>query len=159
VYTHIIQGNENHRYEISLTLKKHMRVLLTKNLSPDEGLVNGSQGRIVDFIGYSFEKLPKKKKGLSGSRAGYCQHEIERFSEANDYPDWPVVEFDNGQRRTIYPDCLASEHGLGDPYSLISRTQVPLIAGYAITIHKAQVCHLDSQICAHVPTLLQGYVT
>lgn len=118
-----------------------MRVVLTKNISPEEGLVNGSQGQLVGFEPFAFEKLPKKNVDLSGPHARYAQDEIERFCEENGNPEWPIVRFDNGKTRTIYPDCLVSEHGVGKPPSRISRTQVPLMAGYAMTIHKSQVCY------------------
>jgi ATP-dependent DNA helicase PIF1 len=50
-----------------------------------------------------------------------------------------VVEFDNGQERTICADCCVEEYSDNEVYSLLSRTQVLLMAGYAMTIHKAQV--------------------
>jgi ATP-dependent DNA helicase PIF1 len=50
-----------------------------------------------------------------------------------------VEEFDLGIIATIYPDCAVNEIGDSEPFSLLSRTQIPLMAGYAITVHKAQV--------------------
>lgn len=127
-----------------MTLKQDMRVLLLKNLSPGQGLVNGSQGRIVDFEKYDGTKLTKKALGLGGPHARLCEVEIEDFCRRNRVQMWPIVEFDNGQRRTIYPDCLVTEFGSGEGSSRLSRAQLPLMAGYAMTIHKAQVCHRES---------------
>lgn len=51
---------------------------------------------------------------------------------------WPIVRFENGVERTIYPHCSVTELGSGPPFSVISRTQIPLVAGWAITVHKSQ---------------------
>lgn len=124
-----------------MDLKEGMRVLLLQNLSPALGLVNGSQGTIVDFEDYDEAKLPSKNNGgLSGPHAKYYHHQIREFANKNGRKPWPIVEFDNGQTRTIYADCMGTEYGDSEPYSLLSRTQIPLKAGYAMTIHKAQVC-------------------
>lgn len=130
-----------------------MRVLLQHNLDPAAALVNKSQGVIVDFKTYDEKKLPRARKesegrgsdapSLDGSHATYEHHEIRRYAEDNDYQPWPVVRFDDGQIRTIYPNCSINELGDTQPYSLLSRTQIPLMAGYAITVHKAQGMPMD----------------
>jgi len=118
-----------------------MRVLLLQNLSPDQGLVNGSQGEIIGFEDYGEAKLPNKQNGgLSGPHAKYYHYQIRDFAKENGRKSWPIVKFDNGQTRTIYADCMGTEYGDSEPYSVLSRTQIPLKAGYAMTIHKAQVC-------------------
>lgn len=116
-----------------------MRVLLLQNLAPEEDLVNGSQGTIVDFEPYDESRLPDKDNGLSGPHAKYCHYQILEFAQKNGCQSWPVVRFDCGRTRTIFADCMASEYGHPPPYSLLSRTQIPLRAGYAMTVHKAQV--------------------
>lgn len=51
---------------------------------------------------------------------------------------WPIVEFDNGVKRTIYADCQVNELGDERDYTLLARTQIPLAAAWAMTIHKSE---------------------
>lgn len=51
---------------------------------------------------------------------------------------WPIVEFDNGVKRTIYADCQVNELGDEREYTLLARTQIPLVAAWAMTIHKSK---------------------
>jgi ATP-dependent DNA helicase PIF1 len=146
-------SQEKHRYEPLLQFKKHMRVVLQHNLDPEAGLVNGSQGMIIGFEKYDESRLPRARKesegresdapSIVGSHASYQHYEIRRYAEENDYQPWPIVQFDDGQIRTIYPDCATNELGDASPFSLLSRTQIPLVAGYAITVHKAQGMTMD----------------
>lgn len=57
-----------------------------------------------------------------------------------------MIRFDNGIERTIIAECMVQEYGAGAPYSLLSGIQIPLIAGYAVTVHKAQVCQSRRRI-------------
>ena len=147
-----------HRYSSELELRRGMQVLLLRNLDVEQGLVNGAQGRIVSFEAYAAERLPRAKSRKDGdeSRDGrelighrhrhHAEDQIRTFGRetaGGPFHGWPIVQFENGRRRTIYPDCTTSEHGKDEPYSLLSRTQVPLIAGWAITIHKSQGMTLD----------------
>jgi ATP-dependent DNA helicase PIF1 len=133
----------DHRYEPTVGLKETMRVVLLHDLAPDLGLVNGVQGRISGFEAYDPSKLPRRNHGLSGSHGHYCEDQIRFYAEENIgddvWPSWPIVQFDNGVIETTYPDCSVTEYGESTPHSLLSRSQVQLMAGYAMTIHKAQV--------------------
>jgi ATP-dependent DNA helicase PIF1 len=130
-------------------LKEGMRVVLQANLDPQAGLVNGSQGSIIGFEPFDEYKLPRKAEGgneadagLRGAHAKYAEHQIKAYANQNKRQPWPIVKFDNGLPRTIYADCPCNELGNDEPFSLLSRTQIPLMAGYAITVHKSQVCLL-----------------
>jgi ATP-dependent DNA helicase PIF1 len=114
------------------------------------GLVNGAQGTIVGFEPYNKNALPKaqteanKSDGdLRGDLAEYRAAQIKAFAEANGEQPWPIVKFLNGLTQTIKADCTVNELGNEKPYSLLSRTQIPLTAGYAITVHKSQGMTLD----------------
>lgn len=146
-----------------------MRVVLQSNLRPQSGLVNGAQGTIIAFEPFDPNQLPRKAKDpddkegtLRGPHASYAHQQIKAFANDNGRQPWPIVQFDNGLKETIYADCTYSELGneevvgvneqmTPDP-SLLSRTQIPLIAGYAITVHKSQVrpflsCLIQFQMC------------
>jgi ATP-dependent DNA helicase PIF1 len=114
-----------------------MRVVLLANLDMSAGLVNGSQGEIVGFEPYGETRAPRSP---SGAHAGYRQEQIEQFMRKSRDREWPVVVFTNGRRCAIYAECSVSTWGDEEPFSLLSRTQIPLMAGWAVTIHKSQVC-------------------
>lgn len=144
-------SQKDHRYEIYVHLKLEMRIVLQANLEPSSGLVNGTQGTIIDFEPFDEKRLPRKAEnkmeaapsGVSftrGTYARYNEEQIKLFGKENKRQPWPVVRFDNGSTRTIFADCTVSEFGNEEPFSLLSRTQIPLMAGYAVTVHKSQVC-------------------
>ncbi|TQN67691.1 ATP-dependent DNA helicase pfh1 [Colletotrichum shisoi] len=58
----------------------------------------------------------------------------------------PEVRFANGLRRVIGPDTTVNWVGTKSPYSFLSRTQIPLVPGWALTIHKSQSLSLDRVI-------------
>ncbi|KAK0660795.1 putative DNA repair and recombination protein [Cercophora samala] len=145
---------DQHRFERELRLKKDMRVLLLRNLNLKKRLCNGSQGKIVGFEPFAWSKIPTRGNGAISGRGDLELKEklIRNFVCANESQlrkegfGWPVVEFDNGVVKTVYPDCDIYDVGYQRPYSMVSRTQVPLTAGYALTIHKAQGMTLEKVI-------------
>lgn len=148
---------KHHRFRPQTTLKKNMLVILQANLDLSAGLANGSQGRIVDFEASIAEKLPRAfKHGKDCSRIGerlltgdhkqWQERQVSNFIHQARKKVWPVVEFSNGVKRLIHAHCEITELGDDKPYSIMSRTQIPLVAGWAITAHKSQGMTLDKAI-------------
>ena len=140
IYDHTLRALDEHQMEALLELKKDMPVVLLVNLDFSAGLINGSQGFITGFREHNSGIIPDS----SGAHAKHKHHLIEKFIAKAGYPRWPIVRFPDagGREVTIYPQCMITELGDGgdrdNEYSLLSRTQIPLTAGWAITIHKSQ---------------------
>lgn len=155
---------EDHRWAKCVQLKRGMLVVLLTNLDLEAGLCNGSQGVICSFEDYDPKKMPTKEKydsrgnkkveaqpgqgGIRGEHAGTQENEIKRFitSESAPVKKWPVVQFHNGVRRTVFAACSITQLGDEEPYSLLARTQIPLAPAWAMTIHKSQSLTLDRVI-------------
>jgi ATP-dependent DNA helicase PIF1 len=95
----------------SLALKKGAVVMCTVNLDMDQGICNGSQGIIVDFV----EVSPGPSTPILVSTL--C----------------PIVKFYNGVIKTIHPHFRQS-----DEYPSLAVGQIPLSLAWALTIHKIQ---------------------
>lgn len=104
--------------EKCLKLKKGTQVMLIANISPESRLVNGSRGVVIDF------DYPLDNRGRPDQHRGKC----------------PVVVFENDIVLTVgYHDF---EVKFSNQVS-ICRKQIPLLFGWAITIHKSQGMSLD----------------
>ena len=128
-----LEENE-HRYSRQTQLRIGMIVVLLTNINIRGGLVNGSQGTVVGFEKHDPSRLPEQK----GDHKGLKAQLIGNFVGSGGNKEWPVVRFTSGREETIFPDCSISELGETQPYSLLSRTQIPLMAGWAMTVHKSQ---------------------
>jgi ATP-dependent DNA helicase PIF1 len=148
---------KEHHFDEVVSLKETMLVMLQVNLDIRHGLVNGSQGIICGWEPIEAPDLP----GLLGQDVELRESGMEIFTarhmDSNDDEQmhvWPRVRFTNGQVRTIYPWCFVStvpgernnrvDGRVED--SKLHRTQIPLIPGWAITIHKSQGMTLDRVI-------------
>lgn len=141
-------------------------MILQANIEPSCGLVNGMQGSIIGFEPFDPKALPRAPDDdfggeLRGPDPDYAEEQIEEYAHQNGCQPWPVVRFDNGRTRTIYADCAINRAGsigeqakTGRPAKM-SRTQIPLAAGYAITVHKSQGMTLD-RVQAYLHDCFEG---
>ena len=143
-----------HRFDKETYLRVGMAVVLLVNLNVEEGLVNGSQGEIIRF-----DSTPTKREltEASGEHGSHKQGLLYRFIRTGRLGQWPVVRFLNGREKTIYPQCMVGEYGATEPWSLLSRTQIPLMAAWAMTIHKAQGMTLDRVVVDLADTFEKGH--
>jgi ATP-dependent DNA helicase PIF1 len=150
-YDGTLEALRDHRFDPRIALKQGMVVVLLVNLDQENGLVNGSQGVVMGFEKAEDSKMPEAVKKddkdfsrlgtgpvLTGEHAEVREANIRTFMDNAKEKLWPIVLFQNRISRTIYADCRVTELGDEPPYSLISRTQIPLVAGWAMTVHKSQ---------------------
>jgi ATP-dependent DNA helicase PIF1 len=131
---------KNHRLPETLTLKIGAKVVLLTNLNPKLGLVNGSQGEVVGF-----EDI--KEEEPTGN-VTFDKRQTIKFHARSKLA--PVVRFTNGITKTI--SAVASSSLVGSRIQdelyesgpkVVCRTQIPLILGWALTIHKSQGMTLE----------------
>lgn len=134
--SHALEALEEHIFEPTLELKEGMLVILLVNWDLDSSLANGSQGTIIGFEKHDPKLFPEVPRDweYSSRRNGLAR----QFVKGTAVQEWPIVKFHNGRERTIYPRCMINELGDDEPYSLLSRTQIPLMAAWAMTVHRAQ---------------------
>ncbi|KFA80934.1 hypothetical protein S40288_09589 [Stachybotrys chartarum IBT 40288] len=146
---------EGHRYLQDLQLKVDTPVILLANVELDCGLCNGRQGVVVGFMqSHTIEQpRPPQRTKYQYDEDGF-HAAVEKYDQIVAYLRrarhhnvmFPEVRFANGEQRVIGPDCAVVGYGNQSPYSYLSRTQIPLAQGWAITIHKSQSLSLDHVI-------------
>lgn len=148
---------DEHRFSECLQLKQGMLVVLLANIDLEAGLCNGSQGIICGFEKY---KPKRNLRPLRGEHASLMEREIREFITNGSAPNkkWPIVQFHNGIIRTIHAECSVTELGDEQPWSELSRTQVPLAPAWAMTVHKSQGLTLDRVIVNLDKTFEEGQV-
>ncbi|KAF9038484.1 hypothetical protein BJ165DRAFT_391059 [Panaeolus papilionaceus] len=137
---------QNFMAPAKLVLRVDAQVMLIKNV--DDTLVNGSMGRVVAFLDpASASKDPEYASDLgviggSSGAAGGTAKQIKAVSISDVYP---LVEFiaPNGfkRRMLVLPEVWKVELPNGEVQ--VSRTQLPLILSWAMSIHKSQGQTLD----------------
>lgn len=129
-----------------LELKKGAQVMLIKNI--DDTLVNGSLGKIVGFMTEAQFEL-NRNSIESESLNGGNEEDLERNTIRNGINAsllsstgqlWPKVRFAiaDGTTRDILLERESWKVELPNGEIQASRSQVPLILAWALSIHKAQ---------------------
>ncbi|XP_044720076.1 PIF1-like helicase domain-containing protein [Hirsutella rhossiliensis] len=136
-------------------LRAGMLVVLQVNLDLPGGLCNGSQGIICGFENYDPTTIPKPK---SRDYVALKEEQVQRFINSQNNRVWPRVLFHNGMKRTIYAECVVNAVGDQEPFSLLHRTQIPLVAAWAMSIHKSQGMTLDRVIVDLTRAFEEGQV-
>ncbi|KIY53384.1 hypothetical protein FISHEDRAFT_7136, partial [Fistulina hepatica ATCC 64428] len=125
-----------------LELRQDAQVMLIKNI--DETLVNGSTGRVERFVDPTVYGTQYDDGGVTGEPAhsvpGKSVKEALKEKGAASTMRYPVVNFllpNGGQRRMlVLPEVWKVELPSGEVQ--VSRSQLPLILSWAMSIHKSQ---------------------
>lgn len=128
--THISETDESKigalstsKFDVQVEVKAGCRVMLVSNLDPARGLVNGMRGIVTRF-----------------DHSLLCEPMMDKTKSSFEIPVAPVVRFDNGVTEVMQPATapeVCGEHMVG------TRRQVPIVAAYAMTVHKSQGLTLE----------------
>ncbi|CAE6470939.1 unnamed protein product [Rhizoctonia solani] len=125
----------------TLLLRVGAQVMCTQNI-PESGLVNGSIGRVVDFI--TPEKALDQGYPIAGAAITISDDgRPQRPSIKQQFKrqSWPLVKFVNSGVILMPPVDFVLDNDAGRMRA--SRRQVPLILAWALTIHRAQGQTID----------------
>lgn len=132
----------------SLQLKKGSQVMLIKNI--DEMLVNGSLGKVIGFMSeVAFDQYDADEEGFLRVTNGVAEDDLDpKEQKMKRYlatatassETWPLVRFTNSDGTTRDLLCTRETWKIELPNGEVqaSRSQVPLILAWALSIHKAQ---------------------
>ena len=138
----VLVGCRDHRLPALLETRVGMPVILLAKIGNVDGLVNGSQGRIVDFqAGASLMGERAARVADSGAFGHLEEEQIARWVGGQEQESSfaiPIVRFENGRTQAVLPLCQDTLLGDPAPFSVVARTQIPLLPAWAITIHKSQ---------------------
>jgi ATP-dependent exoDNAse (exonuclease V) alpha subunit len=121
-----------------VAIRRGQRVLLTANHMINDGVANGSLGTVVGFAVPTVETT----RGRNGEPVSapvptvFVPRDVTTSRElAAGAEPCPVVQFDSGATLAVPPFSFAISDNDVD---LATRTQCPLLPGWAITIHRSQ---------------------
>ena len=135
----------------TITLKKGAQVMLIKNI--DETLVNGSLGKVVSFMDEkTFDIYHQNEEefqavetaGSNGAEMTRSKKKLKDLMNKNllgiSGRKWPVVRFHiaDGSTRDLLCQQESWKIELPNGEVQASRSQIPLILAWALSIHKAQ---------------------
>jgi ATP-dependent DNA helicase PIF1 len=132
----------------SIHLKKGAQVMLIKNI--DETLVNGSLGKVIGFMSETtFDNYQRNEEEYYATQSGEGGEPSTGLSEAKTRiqdmvagtaQTFPVVRFAIADGTTRDLLCQREQWKVEQPNGEIvaSRSQIPLILAWALSIHKAQ---------------------
>lgn len=135
------KGLANFMAPSSLTLRVDSQVMLIKNM--DETLVNGSTGKVVRFVDpaqYAADKEDDARGEYTFEKGGGPNAaKTKKVASSSGGIVWPVVQFATNRGKVelmIQPETWKVELPNGEVQ--LSRTQLPLILAWAMSIHKSQ---------------------
>lgn len=132
----------------SITLKKGAQVMLIKNI--DETLVNGSLGRVLGFMDErQFDSYNNNEAAFLQSPGGTMQSnsgdsasvDVRQMMQGiTTSRKWPLIRFAiaDGTWRDLLCEPESWKIELPNGEVQASRSQIPLILAWALSIHKAQ---------------------
>ncbi|PXF40737.1 ATP-dependent DNA helicase PIF1 [Gracilariopsis chorda] len=136
--------NEFGSVECLIDLKQGCPVLCTKNIDESKGLVNGTSGFVVGFVrANKWNKNPcrnllteSQARDLVDSAQGSHGSILSNHITGKMPAILPAVLFDNGTYSIV---CTATWDKSDSAGQLVARVpQIPLILGWAVTIHRSQ---------------------